>query len=251
VPRSAEHIDRPSSFLQAGISGAASGSAVAEEGQDKVKAPCPLPLTAPAGPSVSPPIPLPAKHTDGGRAFSLESYATETSPFAASALLPLPELQSSPPTGHLGSAVGFGSFQNMWDLDTMNLPEVRTFEGTRQFSLEEWCSSPKREERQAKSMDIGSQVVLTQSIELTPHGSPKLISGAPLFTPPPPKKLGGQERTTSKSRSLSEVASRDVLSELLSCDESLGWNWDQGHDAKRSHWSGNSTLSFPDDPSDF
>jgi hypothetical protein len=232
---------------------------VAEGGHDKVKAPCPLqsppPLTAPAGPPVSPPVPLPAKLTDGRWAFSLGSHPIETSPFAASALVALPELELelelSPPTGHLGSAVGFGSFQNFWDLDTMTLPEFKACKGSRQLSLQEWCSSPEREDRQARSMDIGPRPEATQSIELTPHGPPKLTSGAPLFTPPPPKKAASQGRTAGRSRSLSEVASRDVLSELLCCDESLGLSWDQGHDAKRSHWSGNKTLDLPDHPFDY
>lgn len=164
------------------------------------------------------------------------STPPQKSPFAESALLPPPEWGGGPPpTAHLGALAGFGSVQNVWDLESAPVLEIRAFKGTRQLSLQDWCSSPKQGERQAKSLEF-SRPVLNQTINLTPHGSPKLTAGgAPLFSPTPPRKAG-------RGRSIEEVAGReedrDVLSELLSCDESLGWSWDRGHDAKRSHWSG-------------
>lgn len=99
-------------------------------------------------------------------------------------------------------------------------PAANKFMGTRQPSLQEWCADAELLPTRSKSV----QAQATQSFELTPHGSPKLTRpGLPIFTPRAPKKSG--RRSFAYGQMPLPASRADALSDLLSCDEDLGWSW--------------------------
>ena len=142
------------------------------------------------------------------------SSPARATPFAQPSLLPVAESDIA--------LEGFGSYQNLGALDSV--PEFKRFKGTRQASLHDWCQ-PIQGERQSKSLDLIRPVKLSQDIDLTPPGSPKLTMAGPLF--PPRLSRKGRSRSVGKVVRQDVVrelnVGRDVLTELLSCDESLVW----------------------------
>lgn len=98
------------------------------------------------------------------------------------------------------------------------------FQGTRQPSLQEWYSDVSVGGTHQTSTLPGNQIQLADTLRFIPHGSPKLTRpNAPVFAPPAPRK-GKRQRKPQKPPSSAAVASRDVLSDLLCCDEDLGWS---------------------------
>ena len=100
----------------------------------------------------------------------------------------------------------------------------RVFQGCRQPSLQEWCAEAAAGASPSAAPGADPSPQLTQTFRLVPHGSPKLTkANVPIFAPPAPKK-GKRHRKDQRRRSLSAIAQRDALADLLCCNEDLSWN---------------------------
>ena len=93
------------------------------------------------------------------------------------------------------------------------------FTSARQPSLQDWCDGSV----EVTGKRSRSAILPTQSLKLTPHGSPKLSRpGFPIFTPDAPKK---PQRWSMGDLPLPDLVNTNSLSDLLSCDEDLGLSW--------------------------